>query len=158
MTIVRSHGVTIFGYLLILSSLYQIGSLVSAGYQHYSYLHQEYSPNVILLRYWVSWILKIFGLIAALGILKLNDPCRVFAIVNSLFIVLTVNLKHSYAAYKLHTKLLDQTFGRMHSSITFESITGIALFFQRATDVVFGLALIYFFTRPEVIKQFKKNC
>lgn len=151
----RSWGVAILGHLLIWTSLYQIFVLLSAGYSYYSYLHQEYSPAVIFLRYVVSWIIKIAGLIAGVGILKLNEAARIFAIFNSLFIVLTVHLKHSYAAYSLHMKGLDQSLGVIHPAMSFSSLTGLALFIQRAIDVVFGLVLIYFFTRPAVKKQFK---
>jgi len=156
MAMLRSKGVTFWGYLLIWSSIYQILALLSGGYAHYAYLHQEYAPKVILFRYWVSWIIKIAGIIAGIGILKLNDWCRKFAIFNSLFTILTVNLKHTYAAYSLHTKYLDQTMVGVFPKGGFSSITWTALIIQRSIDVIFGLLLIYFFTRPEVRKQFKK--
>jgi hypothetical protein len=155
-TAVRSKGVTIWGYLLILSSLFQMIVLISGGYTHYAYLHQEYSPNTILIRYWVSWIIKFAGLIAGIGILNLNEWCRKFAILSSLFTVLTVHLKHTYAAYSLHAKYLDQTMGGQFPGVSFSSLTWPALIIQRSIDIIFGLLLIYFFTRPEVRKQFKK--
>ncbi len=152
----RSSGVTVFGYLLILGSLYQILILLSGGYVHYSYLHQEYPPNMIMVRYCVSWIMKISGLVAGIGILNLNDPCRVFAIFNSVFTIMTVHLKHTYAAYSLHTKYLDHVLASsIPSGVSFPSITGAALFIQRLIDIIFGVALIYFLTRPTVKKQFQ---
>ena len=153
----RSKGITFWGYLLIVSSLFQLAVLISGGYAHYAYLHQEYPTNTILIRYWFSWIIKIAGIVAGIGVLKLNDWCRKLAIFNSLVTVLTVHLKHTYAAYSLHTKYLDQTMGGMFHGITFSSLTWPALVIQRAIDIIFGILLIYFFTRPQVIKQFKAS-
>jgi hypothetical protein len=131
-----------------------MGALASGGYEHYAYLHQEYAPGTVLIRYWVSWTIKIAGLIAGIGVLKLNDWCRKLAIFNSLFIVLTVTLKHTYTAYSLHTKDLDQTLGGILPGVSFSSLTWPALIIQRSIDIIFGLLLICFFTRPEVRKQF----
>jgi hypothetical protein len=155
MPTVRSKGVTVWGYLLVLGSLFQIGVLISGGYEHYAYLHQEYGPETILIRYWVSWAIKIAGLIAGIGVLKLNDWCRKLAVFNSLFIILTITLKHTYAAYSLHTRYLDHTIGGLFPGVSFASLTWPALIIQRAIDIIFGLLLIYFFTRPQVRKQFK---
>lgn len=155
MATVRSRGVTIFGVLLIISSLYQIGALILGGYEHYAYLHKEYNSNIILIRYMVSWVIKISGLVAGIGILRLNDLCRKLAIINSLFVILTVHLKHTYPAYSLHTKYLDQTMGGIFPSVSFVSFTWPALIIQRSIDVIFGILLIYFFTRIEVRQQFK---
>ena len=157
MDIVRSRGVTIFGCLLILGCLYQMGVLFSAGYGHYSYLNQEYPPEIIFIRWIVSWVIRITGLIAGIGILKLKDVCRKFAILSSFFTVVTVHLKHSYPAYALHMKYLDASTGvGAHSSVSFVSLTWPALIAQRCVSVIFGVLLIYFFTHPEVRKQFQK--
>ena len=154
----RSRGVTVFGVLLVLGSLFQIWILWSAGYAHYSYLHQEYSSNVIYLRYIVSWVVKIIGLILGVGILRLNDWCRKLAIINCILLILTVHLKHSYPAYSLHLKYLDQmTGGGAYPGMSFESLIWPALIAQRSLDIIFGIALIYFFTRPSVRKQFQRD-
>ena len=153
----RLHGVTFFGWMLILGSIYQILILYFAGYDHYSYLHQEYLPKVIFMRYTFSWVIKIAGFILGVGILKLNEPCRKLAIMNSLVIVLTVHLKHTYFAYSLHTKYLDHVFGDIYPGVTFSSLTWPSLIIQRSIDVIFGLLFIYYFTRPRVRRQFQSN-
>jgi len=142
-------------------SIFQIFILATAGYDHYEFLHQEYSKDIIQIRYLVSWGIKIVGIILGIGILKLNDFSRILALLNSLFIISTVNLKHSFAAYSLHTKYLDETMLKINGGIpldfTFSSLTNISLGFQRLIDVIFGLLLIYYFTRPKVREQFKKK-
>ncbi|MDE2214598.1 MAG: hypothetical protein KGJ61_05700 [Candidatus Omnitrophica bacterium] len=152
----RSNGVTVWGWLLILGSLYQMTALALGGYKHYAYLFGQYPPGIIDLRYGVSWIIKLLGLVAGIGILKLNEWCRKLAVFNSLFVVLLVNLKHPYAAYALHAKYLDQTMGGIFP-VTFSDFVWPALIIQRSIDVIFGLLLIYFFTRPGVKRQFKQN-
>jgi hypothetical protein len=156
-TAIRSKGVTLWGYVLVISSLIEIWALVSDGYTHYAYLHQDAGPKLLMLRWCFSWIIKISGIVAGIGILMLNDWCRKFAIFNSLFTVLTVNLKHTYAAYSLHTKYLDQTIGPLMHGLSFQTYTWPALIVQRLLDIVFGISLIWFFTRPQVRKQFNQK-
>ncbi|MDE2028722.1 MAG: hypothetical protein KGK03_01155 [Candidatus Omnitrophica bacterium] len=153
MTKTPSKGVAAWGWLLILGSVYQMLALASGGYPHYAYLFQQYSPQVILLRYWVSWIIKIIGLAAGIGVLKLNEWCRKLAVFNSFFVVLLVSFKHPYEAYALHAKYLDQSLGGLFP-FSFSSMVWPALIIQRSIDVIFGIALIHFFTRPGVKKQF----
>ena len=155
----RSRGVTVFGYILVLESTYHIIVLASAGYAHYAFTFHQYSPGLILIRYIFSWFIKLAGLAAGIGVLKQIDFFRKFAILNSLMIVCLVNLKHPYEAYSVYTKELDQSLqpfltNQLHG-LTFSSITWPALIIQRTIDVVFGLSLIYFFTRPQVKAQFK---
>jgi len=155
---VRSIGVTLFGYILIICSLYQMLALAGAGYQHYLYLHQEYDKNMILVRYIFSWFIKIVGLVSGIGILNLKDIFRKLAILNSLLIICTVNLKHTYGAYLLHAQYLDKlaaTYGFWPYDVSFTTMVLPALKVQRAIDIIFGVLLIYFFTRPAVEKQFQ---
>jgi hypothetical protein len=150
----RSKGVTIFGVILIVGALYQMIGVYLAGYNFYCQLHQEYNGSMLQIRYAVSWGIKIAGLLLGIGILYLNDFSRKMLIVYYLFIIATVHLKHTYAAYSIHTKMLDQNLEGISSIVSFQSLTWPALIIQRGVDVVFGILLIYFFTRLDVRKQF----
>ena len=148
--------INIWGILLIVSSLYGMIVLLTSGYDHYRYLHQEYSPPLIALRYGVSWIVKIVGFISGAGIFCRKDFFRKTAIAGSLFAVLTTHLKHSYAGFAQHTRFLDEHFSVPLYGGTFSSLTWSAMVAARMMDVIFAGLLIYFFTRTEVKKYFKK--
>jgi hypothetical protein len=152
----RLLGISILGCLLIGSSLYQMCILLTAGYEYYAYLHQEYSPAMILMRYIFSWVIKLVGLACGMGILRRNEFFRKAAILNSAFIVATVNLKHTYAAYSLHTRHLDQVMV-LPAGITFSSMTPVTLMIQKGIDIVFGLVLIFYLTRPKVKETFRSD-
>lgn len=152
-----SKGVIFFGVTLVLGALYQMWLVFSAGYAHYCYLHQQYDSTLLFVRYLVSWGIKIAGLVLGLGLLKLNEFARKAAIVYYVFIMATVNLKHSYPAYLMHMRMLDaSTGGGPYPGISFESLVLPALMIQRAVDIVFGAMVIFFLTRPKVKAQFRQ--
>lgn len=156
MAIKRSKGVTFFAIILILGALFQMAVVYSGGYKFYCYLHQEYGSGMLFVRYLVSWGIKIAGLILGIGIWKLNDWARKLLIAYYVFIIATVHLKHSFSAYVIHMRNLDAAYGHLLDGFTFVSLTWPALIIQRGLDIVFGLAIIYFFTRPEVRRQFQQ--
>lgn len=150
-----SKGVVFFGIVMIAGALFHMWAVYSAGYKHYCLLHQEYASGMLYFRYMVSWGIKIAGLGLGVGILKLKEWARKLLIVYYVFIIATVHLKHAYPAYSIHMKMLDENFGHLLTGFTFASLTWPALIIQRGVDIVFGLAVIYFFTRPEVRRQFQ---
>lgn len=157
MSAAPSKGVVLFGVTLILGAVYQMWLVFSAGYVHYCYLHQQYDSTLLFIRYLVSWGIKIAGLLLGVGLLQLNEWARKLTIYYFIFIVLTVNLKHAYPAYLMHMKMLDaSTGGGPYPGMSFESLVLPALFIQRAVDVVFGIAIIFFLSRPKVKEQFKR--
>ena len=147
--------INIWGILLIVFSLCGMILLLSSGYDHYRYLHQEYPPAIIALSYCVSWAVKILGLVSGIGILYRKDFFRKTAIAGSLFAILTTHLKHSYAGFLQHAHYLDEHLD-LNLGIAFSSIAWPAMAAARIIDVIFAAALIYFFTRPEVRKHFDK--
>ncbi len=150
-----SIGVIIFGVVLILGALFQMFLVYRSGYEYYCRLHQEYDSTMLYVRYLVSWGIKLAGLVLGFGILKLNDWARKFLIAYYVFIIATVHLKHAYPAYMIHLQDLDKSYGHLLAGFTFVSLAWPSLIIQRGVDVVFGLLVIYFFTRPEVRNQFK---
>ncbi len=150
-----SIGVIIFGVVLILGALFQMFLVYRSGYEYYCRLHQEYDSTMLYVRYLVSWGIKLAGLVLGFGILKLNDWARKLLIAYYVFIIATVHLKHAYPAYMIHLQDLDKSYGHLLAGFTFVSLAWPSLIIQRGVDVVFGLLVIYFFTRPEVRNQFK---
>jgi len=148
-------NINIWGILLIVSSVYGMIVLLESGYDHYRYLHQEYSASIIALRYCVSWAVKILGFISGVGILMRKDFFRKTAIAGSLFAILTTHLKHSAKGFAQHTRYLDEHFDIPLEGFHFSSLTWSAMMISRTIDMIFAAALIYFFTRPGVRKHFR---
>lgn len=154
----RLNGIDIWAYLLIVTSIFQLIILWSAGYEYYVMLHQELSADLIKLRYAVSWIIKVIGILIGIGLMLRLEWVRKLAILNSLVILLTVHLKHSYKAYKLHTRHLDeamQAIGGLPNGVYFSDITIPALWVQRGIDIIFASLLIFYLTRHAVKLQFR---
>ncbi len=153
----RSIGVTLFSAGLILSSLYKM--IVLLNFSHYIYLHQDLDRQSIIFRYLVSWIEKILTLASGAGILYQKDIFRKMAIALWLIIICTISLKHPYAGFLNHIVYLDHV-GII--SLKFLESHGMPLpvlhqtvvILARLQDVIFGLCLIYFFTRHSVKSQF----
>ena len=158
MAAVRSKGVTILGVTIVVGALYQMCLVFSSGYLNYANLHQEYSSDLIFMRYVMTWAVKVIGLILGIALLRLNDLSRKLLIVYYLLIMVTVHLKHAYPAYLLHMQNLDAAFhGGPYPGITFVSLVWPALIFQRSVDIIFGFIVIVFLTRPKVRQQFQSK-
>ena len=123
-------GVTLFGILLILSSLIHIQKLIHEIplYVHY---YSDLPPEWIVARYAFSWFQRLVGILAAVGILARREIARRLGIALGCFTVLTVYWKHPYAAVLLHTQHLDKTLGFLLSwtgtGVTFSSVTPFAV-------------------------------
>lgn len=158
----RSRGVTVFAFLLIASSIMHIHKLVVDA-QWYADTYSYWLPWLMVLRYAFSWFQRVLGILAAVGLLALNDLARKLAILIGTFTILTVYWKHPYAAYRAHTEYLDAVFGPLFHQLgapagfKIASYTLAAVILNCALDVAFSGALVYFFTRPAVKAQFKKD-
>ena len=154
-----SRVIILFGIGLLLSSLYKI-ILMMFHYDHYVELFGYLPKEQFLLRYILSWADKILELVSAVGILYRNDLCRKIAIFTWFVIICAVPIKHPYVGFQNHVQYIID-----HGIIDFkliqalgisqEKFTWWAVWGARLQDVVFGVCLIYFFTRREVKEQFK---
>lgn len=148
--------INLWAMALIASSFYGMIVLLGSGYNYYRYLHPEYSPAIIAIRYFVSWAVRIVGLISGIGILYRKEFFRKTAIAGSLFTILTIHLKHSAKGFVRLTHSLDDHFNIPLEGVTFISLMWPAIVIARMIDVIFAGYLIYFFTRREVKKYFRR--
>ena len=158
----QSKGVTIFGMLLILSSLMHIHKLV-VDLEWYVDSYSYMPPWLIVLRYGFSWFQRALGILVGIGLLAQKDIARKLGILIGMFTILTIYWKHPYPAFKLHAQYLDQHFGYFFSRLGFpeisfssSSVVVLALIMHILGDVLFWCIFIYFFTRSSVKSQFKK--
>ena len=95
----RPRGVTIFAFLLIVSSLIHIHKLI-VDRDMYVYFYSYWPTWLIMLRYSFSWFQRILGLAAGIGILSLKEIGRRIALFIGCFTILTIYWKHPYAGFK----------------------------------------------------------
>jgi hypothetical protein len=158
----RSIGVTVFSFLLIASSIMHVHKLI-VDVAWYADTYSYMPAWMILLRYSFSWLQRVLGILAAVGLLALNDAARKLAIAIGIFTILTVYWKHPYIAYKAHAEFLDDRFGLLFHQLgapagfKISSYTMAAVVLNGSLDVIFCATLIYFLTRPVVRDQFKKD-
>ena len=82
----RSKGVTIFGILIIVGSLYQVLGL---RFSDYRFLFQPLPEGVIMLRFSISAILLILGIITGIGLLGLKNIFRKIALFLGFYAIFT---------------------------------------------------------------------
>lgn len=154
----RSRGVTIFGLLLIISSLVHIHKLI-VDIDWYTSTYNYWPADLIVLRYAFSWFQRLLGILAGVGILMQKNPARLLAMGIAWFTMLTLYWKHPYPAFLLNAQNLDKQYGHIIAAagvpgVSFASLAFVSLIVQFIGDIAFCSTLIYFFTRPPVKKQF----
>ena len=88
-----SRGVRFLGILFIASSLLQMSAL---GYARYQYLFQYLPVWMMLIRFIGSWVLRILGLIAGVGLLRGKEFSRKIILGISGYSLVTLYWKHPY--------------------------------------------------------------
>jgi hypothetical protein len=152
-------GLQIFGWGLIITSLLHMQKLVT-DYDFYMDIYSNLGW-VVYLRYAFSWLQRIAGLSIGIGLLKEKNWARLGGIILGTFTILTIYWKHPYEAFHKHTLILDQQFGaQLHhwaipASLTFESVTVLAIIVHCILDVLFWGIFIYYVTRPRVRNRFQ---
>ena len=156
----RSVGIDLFGWVLIGGSVFQMVTLLN--FEHYQYLFQDLPRAVMIIRYVVSWVVRVVSVCSGVGLLRRNDLARRIAITVCWLTIVTVYWKHPYAGFRRHTQYLDE-FARTHlgppwgESITFSAFTLHAVVLARLLDILFAGCLIYYFTRPHITAQFASS-
>lgn len=160
----RPKGVMVFAVTIIVTSLGHMITLLDL--EHYRYLFYPIPEQLLLLRYFVSWALRIVGLACGIGLLCKSNLSRITALYLFLFTALTVSLKHPYQGFKRHAIYLDQLvvkYGNYPARWggqgipSFSSVAKVSAIVIRIIDFLFAAAFIFYFTRPKIRKYFTKN-
>ena len=93
-----------FGY--IFTSLTQMTAL--GDYKHYQYLFEQYSSASISLRFFISWMVRIAGLIFGVGLLCKKEIFRKLALGLAAGTMAVAYWKHPYEAFTRHIQYLDE--------------------------------------------------
>lgn len=153
----RSIGVTIFGILFILGSLFQMLGLKVADYK---FMFQPLPEKIILIRYFISVAVLILGVITGIGLLRLKNIFRKMALFLGFFTLYTYILESPFFVFKNMPEYVEQQFisiastGAIPESIIY-AILWTSIIVSLVIDFGFAGGLIYFFTRPKVKEQFR---
>lgn len=163
------RGIYIFAILFTASSLMHMLTLASSK-SWYLALYSYMDPAVVELRYLFSWLQRIAGLTAGIGLLYYKNFSRKLAIVIGWFTIATIYWKHPITAFKEHAQILDssqtslqlanilkQTGGAEAYVPSFSELAVLSSIVHSALDITFCALLIYYFTRPEIIDFFTAN-
>lgn len=146
----RTIGTIIFGCILIVSSIFELYHIPS--YNDYIYINKDVPYNIIRIRFFVSYILRVFGLASGIGVICLNNNFRKILLGLSCFSILTIFLRHTYNSFLLYTTPIYS-----HEKVpdfSLQSFTWAAVITSWTIEIGFSLLVIYYFTRPHVIRSF----
>lgn len=157
-------GVMIFGALLVITSLIQMRTfIVYSRLGYYDFLFQPLPESVIFIRGFCTAILRIAGFASGVGILCGREIFRKTALAVAVVTVLTFYLKHPYYAVRKHAEVTAQLVAmktgafKVTEASMVDFIAKSSVFALWAIDVGFAVAVIYYFTRPQVRQWFKER-
>jgi hypothetical protein len=152
-------GVIFFSVSILLTSLMHMHKLIVE--RDFAFFAFSYWPHwLFMIRYCFSFGMRILGLTAAVGMLRLKEISRKIMLGISWFTILTIYWKHPYEGFKNHTAYLDEHFGYLLADygfpqFTFSQFTKAAMVGTIAWDLFFFSLMIYYLTRPAVKARFK---
>jgi len=155
----RPIGVIVFSVLLIYSSLSQLEQFTSLNQYHLVF--QPLPENIIRLRFFVSIVIRVIGLISGIGLLFRRDFFRKLAIFSASFTLLTIYWKHPFFVVDKYSKIIAFSIARHsmgeqmvlpHTNIY---TTTLALILLYSIDIIFSGCLIFYLTRRKVKTWFK---
>lgn len=150
----QPKGVILFGVFLILGSVYKLWGLLD--YDYYRFMFWPLSDQVVFVRYFGSVLLRLVGLLVATGVLLLNDFFRKFFIVLCVLTLCVLYFKHPFFVFENISRYTEQQF--FHRAVTGELTyplrPWISMIVNYAIDIVFCGSALFYFTRPNVRKQF----
>ena len=162
-------GIYIFAMLFIISSLMHMITLVSSKDWYFT-LYSYLDAGTIELRYAFSWFQRILGLLAGIGLLFHKNIFRILSMVIAWFTITTIYWKHPIKAFEAHSQILDRSpvyqkaleelraiVGGEYYIPSFSDLSIISSIIHGILDIIFCGALIYYFTRPQIIEFFKNS-
>ncbi|MCX5680695.1 MAG: hypothetical protein NT079_00095 [Candidatus Omnitrophica bacterium] len=147
----RPIGVVIFATLLIATSVIQFNFIPT--YERYIVINQGFPEPIIRMRFLISYALRIIGLASGIGIFFFLNFFRQVCLGLSCFSILTIYWRHPYKAFLVYTEPLYHQ--AQITAFSLETFTWISVVIRWAVDIFFAAAIIYYFTRPRVIRYFR---
>ena len=151
----RPRGVITFGVLLILGSIYKLWGFLN--FEYYQLMFQSLPEEMILVRYCLSILLRLAGLIIGCGLLVLHNRSRQFFLLLCCLTLCLLYFKHPFFVFENISRNIEQEFlnAPAGQALTYPLYPWISLCFNYAVDIIFAGAALIYFTRPHVKKQFQ---
>lgn len=148
-----SKEIVILGIIVIFYSLQGMPTLDFGSYAAKLYPLPE---KLILIRYLFSIALRIFLLLAGIGVLFRKEFFRKCVIFGGLFTIITVYWKHPVIVFKniliwrIEQGIVPASMMSRINELAWKSATICYLI-----DIIVVLVLVYLFTRPKIKEKFK---
>ncbi|GEM_PF-1930097 len=148
----RSRGITIYGTVIIIFGAYNLIGIGS--YKQFSMMFQPLSSVLIIALYMFTILYGICGVYCGIRILKLEDWARQVIVGLAAVSVISGLLLNRMVMSNFRDFLLSE-----QSGISPELIEPVYRYtvLLSALITVFELSVIYFFTRPKVVNQFRRR-
>jgi len=161
----RPKGITVLGILFIVTSLWTLYNFLS--YPYYQNLFHYLPDDVVLMRYIVSVTGRVLGLACGIGLLLSNNFSRVLAIFLCWINLCIIYWKHPIEVfYKIALSMEQKYYGTIPAYPTSETIAHnelmhpffpwLTMYIFYAIDIIFGFAVIIYFSRLPIVSYFKK--
>lgn len=149
-------GVLFFGIGLIVTSLLQMQVL--ADRQRYWRLFGELPSSLIAIRYTASWLIRIVGLVSAIGLLLRRPLCRKIIMALAGATIIATPWKHPYHAFARHIDDLTRQLPAFtqilqflqDSGIARSTMTWIVVIVMWMLEIILASLLLWYFSRPHV--------
>ena len=145
----RSRGITVYGTAVIMFGAYNL--LGAGNYRQFSLMFRPLTPLLITALYIFTILYGICGVYCGTRVLKLENWARKTVVGLTAFSVISGFLLNRTVMANFKEFLLSE-----RVSIAPDMVGQVYTYAVIITAVVtiFELSVIYYFTRPEVVKQF----
>jgi len=134
--------------------------ILKAGilFDSYTYIFSYYPENTLRLRYGFSWLQRIIGLAAGIGIFYQKEFFRKIAIFFLTFMIATLYWKHPYQGFTNMAHLIGVCQNGVLTQFTYitcKTVIVPAIIINCLLDLIFAGGIIFYLTRPKVKIHFK---
>ena len=153
-----STGIRVFSSLLIVWAMFNLMGM--ADVEGWNFINQPLPERVIQANYFISVFFATLALMSGVGILFLKESFRKIVLAAAFFTLFTYLIEGPLFIYANLPALVQQQAALVITQTPDLSLTGITaaiwfiMIFGYVIDFGFAVALIYFFTRSKVKKQF----
>jgi len=154
-----STGIRVFSSLLIVWAMFNLMGM--ADVEGWNFINQPLPESVIQANYFISVFFATLALMSGVGILFLQESFRKVVIASAFFTLFTYLVEGPLFIYANLPDLVQQQAALVITESPDLSLAGLKtaiwfiMIFGYVLDFGFAVALIYFFTKPQVKKQFK---
>jgi len=150
----RPKGVIIFGILILLGAALQIKGLSIASY---NFLFGPLPKTIIIFRFVITVMMLILGIVTAIGIILRKEIFRKLVLLIGYYILYNYLIEGPLIVYRNLPKYINQIIvaagAPLEPRVYIILWTPIIVSFL--IEFVFGLSLVYYFSRPKIKEKFK---